>query len=139
MLKERLTVYAGLSLEEAEVLRERARAFLENAEYLYGRGLYDLAVFNIEQYSQLILEYKLLVKTGSYPRTHSITLLLRLLSRIDERVKVLLERDDYFILLTKLEDACIGSRYLPRRYEERETRLLLNFVKEVFVPLVGRI
>jgi HEPN domain-containing protein len=48
-----------LSFEEAEVLRERAEAFLENAKHLTNTGLYDLAVFNLEQHCQLLLKYKL--------------------------------------------------------------------------------
>ena len=54
-----------MSFEEAEVLRERAESFLANAERLVEEGVYDLAAFSIEQYCQLILKYKLLLKTGT--------------------------------------------------------------------------
>ena len=47
-----------------------------------GERQYDLAMFSLEQYCQLILKYKLLIKTGTYPRAHSITYLLKLLSNI---------------------------------------------------------
>ena len=73
-----------MSCREAEILNRRARAFLENAERLFEEGVYDLAAFNIEQYCQLTLKYKLLIKTGAYPRTYSIMGLLRLLSKISE-------------------------------------------------------
>ncbi|MEZ0394454.1 MAG: HEPN domain-containing protein [Desulfurococcaceae archaeon] len=125
-----------MSFEEAEILRERAHMFLENAEYLIGRGYYDLAVFNLEQYCQLILKYKLLVKTATYPRIHSLTRLINILAQIEPNVRTLIEREEYFILLTKLEDAYIGSRYLPRRYAEVEARALYRFVKEVFQRIV---
>jgi HEPN domain-containing protein len=46
-----------MSIDEAEVLKERAIAFLKNAEYLYSIGQYDLAMFSLEQYCQLILKY----------------------------------------------------------------------------------
>lgn len=118
-----------MSLEEARVLEERAKAFLRNAERLLEEGVYDLAAFNIEQYCQLILKYKLLVKTGTYPRTHSIIRLIRELSKIDEKASRLL-RD--VIMVTKIEDAYIGSRYLPRRYEREEVEAMLKYVKEVF-------
>jgi len=59
-----------MSFEEAELLRERAENFLRNAERLAEEGIYDLAAFSVEQYRQLILKYKLLVRAGSYPRTH---------------------------------------------------------------------
>jgi len=124
-----------MSFEEAEILRERAEDFLRNAERLLEEGVYDLAAFNIEQYCQLILKYKLLVKTGTYPRTHSIMRLIRMLSETSGNLSELL-RGDRILYLTKIEDAYIGARYLPRRYEESEVRSMLKFVREVFKPLV---
>lgn len=38
--------------------------------------------------------------------------------------------------LTKVEDASIGARYMPGRYEEGEVRSMLKFAKEVFRVLV---
>jgi HEPN domain-containing protein len=76
-----------MSFKETEILRERAEAFLENAEKLVAEGKYDLAAFCIEQYCQLMLKYKLLLKTGTYPRTHSIIGLLRLLSSMSRDAK----------------------------------------------------
>jgi len=128
-----------MSLEEAEIIRERANAFLKNAERLIEDKVYDLAAFNIEQYCELILKYKLLIKTGTYPRTHSIMTLIRELSRLEPYVKNLLIKEENIIMLTKIEDAYIGARYLPRRYEEVEVRAMLRFVKEVFRRLVERI
>ncbi|MEM2021329.1 MAG: HEPN domain-containing protein [Zestosphaera sp.] len=128
-----------MSFEEVEVLRERASMFLENAKYLLGKSLYDLAVFNMEQYCQLILKYKLLVKTGSYPRTHSLTRLIDYISRMESGVRVLVEKEEYLLMLTKLEDAYIGARYLPRRYTEIEAQALYRFVEGVFKEVVERI
>jgi len=125
-----------MSFEEVEVLRERAEAFLKNAERLVEEGVQDLAAFNIEQYCQLMLKYKLLVKTGTYPRAHSIIRLVRDLSRISSVLKSILEDADNMVYLTKIEDAYIGARYLPRRYEESEVRSMLRFVKEVFKDLI---
>ena len=96
-------------------------------------------MFGLEQYCQLILKYKLLIKTGTYPRAHSITYLLKLLSSISQEVNTLLENDENSIILTKIEDAYISSRYLPRRYDEREVKVVLRFVKEVFNPVVERV
>ncbi|MBO3810196.1 MAG: HEPN domain-containing protein [Candidatus Brockarchaeota archaeon] len=125
-----------MSFEEAEILRERAEAFLTNSERLMGEGFFDLAAFSLEQYCQLILKYKLLLKTGTYPRMHLLTRILRELSKISPNVSQLLEKEDSILLLTKVEDAYIGARYLPRRYEEVEVKALLRFVKEVFKPIV---
>jgi HEPN domain-containing protein len=128
-----------MSFREAEILNERAKAFLENAERLITEGVYDLAAFNIEQYCQITLKYKLLIKTGTYPRTHSLMSLLRLLSHESQNVKDLLEDSNNILYLTKIEDAYIGARYLPRSYEETEVKDLLRFVKEVFRKVVEKI
>ncbi|MEM2530030.1 MAG: HEPN domain-containing protein [Candidatus Bathyarchaeia archaeon] len=126
----------AISFEEAEILRERAEAFLRNAERLAKERIQDLAAFNVEQYCRLLLKYKLLVKTGTYPRTHSIIRLLRELSAISPALRPLLEDADNILYLTKIEDAYIGSRYLPRRYEESEVKGMLRFAKGVFKGLV---
>ena len=118
------------------MLRERAEAFLRNAERLLAEGEYDLAAFSLEQYCQLILKYKLLVKTGTYPRTHSLTRLVRELARIDGRAERLMSD---VVMLTKLEDAYIGARYLPRRYLREEVEAMLRYVREVFKPVVDEL
>jgi HEPN domain-containing protein len=128
-----------LSFEEAEVLRERAEAFLENAKQLIHTGSYDLAAFNLEQHCQLLLKYKLLIKTGTYPRTHSLTRLATELAKLEPQTKTLLDREDNMLLLTKLEDAYIGARYLPRKYRGPEVEAMLRFVMEVFKPVVERV
>lgn len=39
-------------------------------------------------------------------------------------------------MLTKIEDAYIGSRYLLRRYEREEVEAMLRYVSEKFKPVV---
>ena len=128
-----------MSFKEVELLNKRATAFLENAGRLIEEGVYDLAAFNIEQYCQLTLKYKLLIKTGTYPRTHSVMGLLRLLSRISEDIKSFIENSRNVMYLTKIEDAYIGARYLPREYEEIEVKEMFKFAREEFKKLVERI
>ncbi len=127
-----------MSYEEAEVLRERAEDFLENAKRLFREGKYDLAAFSIEQYCQLILKYKLLVKVGTYPRTHSLTRLIRELARISKNVEELL-RPENVLMITRIEDAYIGARYLPRRYLREEVEAMLEFVERVFKNVIDRV
>ncbi|MCC6018594.1 MAG: HEPN domain-containing protein [Candidatus Verstraetearchaeota archaeon] len=127
-----------MSFEEAEILRERAESFLRNAEELFLKGVYDLAAFNIEQYCQLIVKYKLLMKTGAYLRTRSLIKLLRLLSNISGGLDMLFEGRN-IVMLTKIEDAYIGARYLARRYEKGEVEEMLKFVLEVFKNVIERI
>jgi HEPN domain-containing protein len=115
-----------MSYEEAEILRSRAYSFLRNAKALFNEGEYDLAAFNVEQFCQLLLKYKLLMKTGSYPRTHSIVRLAEYLSKAaGGKLDKFIESEIMF--LTKLEDAYIGARYLPRKYERGEVEKLLLF------------
>jgi len=127
-----------VSFEEAEVLRERAEEFLRNAEELFQKRVYDLSAFNLEQYCQLMLKYKLLVKTGMYPRTHSLMTLIRLLSNVASGLEVLFEGKNV-VMITKIEDAYIVARCMPRRYEKEEVEEMLKFVKEVFRNVVARI
>jgi len=42
-------------------------------------------------------------------------------------------------MITKIEDAYIVARYMPRRYEKEEVEEMLKFVKEVFRNVVARI
>ena len=74
-----------MSFEEAEILRKRAEGFLRNAKRLIEEKEWDLAMFNLEQYCQLIMKYRLLVLRGSYPRTHSLRRLIRELGSFTRR------------------------------------------------------
>jgi len=127
-----------VSFEEAEVLRERAEEFLRNAEELFQKRVYDLSAFNLEQYCQLMLKYKLLVKTGMYPKTYSLMTLIRLLSNVASGLEVPFEGKNV-VMITKIEDAYIVARCMPRRYEKEEVEEMLKFVKEVFRNVVARI
>jgi len=128
-----------LAFEEAEILKRRAEAFLKNAERLMEEGEWDLAMFNLEQYCQLIIKYKLLVLRGSYPRTHSLRRLIRELGEFDQSILSLVEDTRYIHYIARLEEAYIASRYLPYVYEEKEVRDLYRFVVEVFRSLVEKI
>jgi HEPN domain-containing protein len=128
-----------VSFEEAELLRSRAESFLRNAQRLIEEGEADIAVFSLEQYCQLILKYKLLVYTGSYPRTHSIRLLIRELGRVDSRILVLVSDVRNLHYVARLEEAYISSRYLPYKYTIEEVKDISRFVLEVFKPIVDSI
>jgi len=128
-----------MSFEETQVLKERAEGFLRNAEDLFEKGVYDLAAFSLEQHCQLMLKYKLLMRTDAYPRTHSLARLIQALSPFSPELGTLLENDEKLLYLTRIEDFYISARYLPRRFEKAEVRNTLRFVKEVFKPVVDRV
>ncbi|MEM1582460.1 MAG: HEPN domain-containing protein [Candidatus Bathyarchaeia archaeon] len=120
-------------------MKRRAEAFLRTAKYLLENGECDLSVFNLEQYCQLILKYKLLVKVGSYPRTHSLRRLIRELAKINPKLQSLIKDEDKLHYVARLEEAYLTSRYIPYVYEENETRSLFKFVMEVFKPLIDEV
>ena len=93
-------------------------------------------MFSLEQYCQLILKYKLLVKFGSYPRTHSLRRLIRELAVVSPGLLALIEDEENLHYIARLEEAYIASRYLPYTYEEKEVRSLYRFVVEKFKPLM---
>ncbi len=124
-----------MGAEAAELLRKRALDFLEEAEHLLQSGKFDIGVFSLEQYCQLMTKYELLKRTGEFPHTHSLKLLLSRLSQSKKDVQSLLTEKN-IIYIGLLEDAYVASRYLPRIYDETEAEELLKFVKEVFRPVV---
>jgi len=117
------------SIEEAETLKNRAYVSLHNAKRLFEEEEYDLAAFNIRRFCQLILKYKLLVKAGTYPRTHSLLRLMRELSKLSSSKNLENFIDSEIMFLTRIENACIVARYFPRRYERREVEELLRFAE----------
>ncbi len=68
----------------------------------------------------------MLVKTGTYPRTHSLIRLMREIDRTTEKdLSSFIE--DEIMFLTRLEDIYIAAGYLPRRYERKEVEELIAF------------
>lgn len=128
-----------LSFEEAEILKRRAESFLRNAERLIEEKEWDLAMFNLEQYCQLIIKYKLLVLSGSYPRTHSLRRMIRELGEFHREILDLIEDTRHLHYIARLEEAYIASRYLPYVYEEKEVKDIYKFVIEVFRSYVEKI
>ena len=128
-----------MSFEEAEILRKRANSFLRNAERLMEEGEWNLAAFNLEQYCQLTLKHKLLIRRGSYPRTHSLRTLIRILAQDNPQILELVEDEKYLHYTARLEEAYIASRYLPYNYEKKEVTDLHKYVIEVFKPHVEKL
>jgi HEPN domain-containing protein len=125
-----------VSFEEAKLLRERAEAFLRNAQRLLEEGEAGIAVFDLEEYCQLILKYKLLVYTGTYPRSHSLRQLIIKLGEVNPLLVSDIRNLHY---IARLEEAYMSSRYLPYKYTVEEVRDANKFVLEVFKPLVESI
>ena len=125
-----------MSFEEAEILSRRAEGFLRNAMRLIDEGQADLAVFNLEQYCQLVLKYKLLITKGTCVRTHSLRRLIRELGDVDPKVSTLISDVRNLHYIARLEESYVASRYLPIEYTVEEVKDIAKFVLEVFKPLV---
>ncbi len=117
--------------DESETLRRRALAFLDTAEYLLKKEVYDLACFNAEQAGQLYCKAALIEAQGEYPRTHSIIELLALLSEASgsENGGIRQPRRE---ALRLLETAYITSRYFSLKFPREDAESLISTVKEVF-------
>jgi HEPN domain-containing protein len=118
-------------LEEYEALLRRSDGFLETALMQARAGMYDLAVFSLEQSLQLFLKATLLRVGSDYPRTHSIRRLLELLTEVTGRSELRELASRYSVELGALEDAYISSRYIPRIYTKDEFERLRAVVEEV--------
>ena len=119
----------------ARILRKRALGFLENAKDNFNREEFDLVLFHVEQFLQLYLKYLLYRKVGTYPKTHSLTYLLKEVIKAydDDRLRELLGEN--LEALNLLEDAYITSRYVPREYDRELAERILAFAKRALEVL----
>ena len=120
--------------EEENQLLKRAGDFLKTAEYQKGEGVYDLAIFSLEQALQLHLKAKLLSEGIEYPRTHSLRRLLEMLIRtVPDNEKTIIRNisENCTLELGMLEDAYITSRYVMREFTKKEAEKLTSAVKEI--------
>jgi HEPN domain-containing protein len=118
-------------LEEYEALLKRSDGFLETALMQARAGMYDLAVFSLEQSLQLFLKATLLRVGSDYPKTHSIRRLLELLTEVTGRSELRELASRYSVELGALEDAYISSRCVPRIYTKDEFERLRAVIEEV--------
>jgi len=120
-----------LSREEAEALKDRCRNYLETYEFHMSRGMYALAMFDLEQALQLYVKARLLEEGVAYPRTHSIRRLLEILADVkgDDELMSLIRK--YAIELRLLEDAYITSRYVAIEFRKDEVLKVKKAFDEV--------
>ncbi len=116
---------------DVEVLLRRAEGFIKDALEDLKRGDCDLAMFHVEQASQLIVKAKLLDLTGYFEKTHSLRRLLKDLSTVMQSE----ELDDFveenWSVLRNLEFAYIASRYLPEEFRKDEVEEALRVYKKL--------
>jgi len=116
---------------KADFLKERAEKFFRNAQNLFKEGEYDLSAFNLEQACQLFLKYYIFLKIGDFPKTHFLKRLLRELGKAyekEESIEQLLK--DNISVISNLEEAYLGARYLPRPFEKEEVKEMIVFLEK---------
>jgi HEPN domain-containing protein len=117
---------------DVEILRERSFDYLAESKRLVEEGKWDLAMVAIHQHCELLLKYYALKLNGSYPRTHSLRELIRLLVKHKKELNDLINNEYNILKLARLEDAYISSRYFPVRASEQDVVPLVRFVEDVF-------
>ncbi|MEM1525314.1 MAG: HEPN domain-containing protein [Nitrososphaerales archaeon] len=118
-------------LHEVNLLKRRAKGFLERAIDSLNSSYYDLAAFLSEQAVQLYLKSILLEKVGDYPRTHSISTILSILKRFSNCENLIKLLEEKKLEVSLMEDAYIAARYFVREYSKNEAEILINLAKEV--------
>lgn len=115
---------------EGELIKRRALNFLNNAKDLFRKKIFDISSFNIEQFCQLYLKYKLLKKVGEFPKTHSIRDLLIELGKVtNKRNEIEKFLKSNISVIKNLENAYITSRYIPIEFEKWEVEEMLKFAR----------
>lgn len=116
---------------DVEILLRRAESFIKDALEDLKRGDYDLAMFHIEQASQLVVKAKLLDLTGYFEKTHSLRKLIRDLSMVIKSKDLENFVEMNWNVLRNLEFAYIASRYLPEEFREEEVEEALKLYSKL--------
>ena len=116
---------------DVEILLRRAESFIKDALEDLKRGDYDLAMFHIEQASQLVVKAKLLDLTGYFEKTHSLRKLIRDLSMVIKSKDLENFVEMNWNVLRNLEFAYIASRYLPEEFREEEVKEALKLYSKL--------
>lgn len=119
--------------KEGDFLKKRAEEFLDAAGYHLSKENYALAAFSLEQTSQLYLKYSLFKELGDFPKVHSLSDLLKELSKVYPLKKTKIEkiRREKASVIGDLEQAYITSRYLPIKFNQFQVEKMLVFTKEL--------
>lgn len=117
---------------KVDFLKRRAEKFLKNGIKLLGQGEYEISSFNFEQAAQLLLKHYLFVKLKDFPKTHSLTQLLKDVGRVyqkEKEVKKLINEN--LNQIADLGEAYITSRYLPVEFFPRQVEDMGRFVQKL--------
>ena len=74
-------------------------------------------------------------KIGDYPKTHSLTRLIRDLIKVYEDCKLREFYEKNLEMLYLLEEAYISPRYIPREYDKEIAKRVLDFAEKIMEVL----
>ena len=117
---------------DIEILLERSSDYLTEAKRLVEEEKWELAIVAMHQHCELLLKYYALKLNGSYPRTHSLRDLIRLLLKHKKELSDLVNNENNVLRVARIEDAYISSRYYPVRASAEDVLPLIGFVEDVF-------
>lgn len=115
--------------EFVDKLRKRSKVFKKNAKLNYKNGEYDIAMFDLEQATQLMLKSKILEFGVQFPKVHEISELMKTLEKLGVDLKSL--RKQFSQTIENLNFAYISSRYLPFSFSENDVKKALEFIKKL--------
>lgn len=128
-----------MSGERVELLKLRARKFLELSIELLERGSLDLAAFNMQQACQLRIKASLLRLLGEVPKIHSVRELLGILMMklselgfevISNVVKDFNRR--YRDVLADIDSVYTMSRYSEFTYSVNDVKEMISVCSELY-------
>ena len=122
---------------DIEIFLRRADSFIKSALEDLKREDYDIAMFHVEQASQLVIKAKLLELTGYFEKTHSLRRLLNDLLSLTENKEIGDLIEDNWNTLRNLEFSYIASRYLPEEFRKDEAEEALKFYRKLRETLWG--
>ena len=107
-----------MSGKRVNLLKDRAKVFLELAEELRGRGRLDLAMFNVDQAFQLRVKATMLRLLGVIPRIHGVRGLLGMLARRLEELSFRGEAREIMSFIRRFREVLIDveSAHVESRY-----------------------
>ncbi|MHA1273809.1 MAG: HEPN domain-containing protein [Promethearchaeota archaeon] len=115
-----------MSIEEVNLLFQRARNFLDSSKDRLDKKDWDLTCFLSEQALQLYLKATILELKGDVPKTYSLRKLIALINQISE-VKINVDRNS----LLFLESSYLNAREINFIYEKEDAENALNITEEV--------
>ncbi|MEM3063695.1 MAG: HEPN domain-containing protein [Nitrososphaerota archaeon] len=128
-----------MSGERVNIIKERARAFLELSRDLLEKGRLDIASFNINQACQLRIKAALLRLSGEAPRVHGLRELLGMLAKRLEESNYTNESGSIVDFVRKHRDPLIDveSAYAESRYgittaTRKSLKEMIKMAEELF-------